>query len=283
MKKIFFLLTISALLSCNRPDLPEYDELEGLRILGLIASSPEVDAGGTTTITPILSDINETTALTYEALACISITGVDTSCDNNPTTVNLQNGTLNSGDMTAARGFTGSADPIAVVVPSSAIIFSQRSAQDQFNGITYLFTYAIHNSRGDTVQSFRRIVVSTRNASEKDLNPVLNDITADGMTLTATLPAGQSLSVRPSFGSPSTQSYRVQTDSGDFRTESEELVTTWFSNDGDLKYTRSVADDANTFEAPSALPTNHDLYLIAVTRDGRGGLAWKKKCFGICP
>jgi hypothetical protein len=283
MKKISLALSILFLAGCSPDNLPKYDELTGLRILALVATSPEVDAGGSTTITPIVSDITETTALSYEAVGCVAITSVDTNCTGNPTTTILQNGTLNAGDMSAARSFTGSAASFTVTIPSAAVMFNQRNSQDQFNGVNYLVSYLLRNSRGESVQSFRRIVVSTRPAAEKNQNPVLNEVLANGTALTTTLPAGSSgISITPSFGAITTESYRVQTDAGSYRNENEELVTTWFVTDGTLKYSRSVSSEENIWTPPDSLPTGRDAFLIAVTRDGRGGIAFKRKCFGNC-
>jgi len=281
----FISMTIAplALSGCMADSLPKYNRLESLRILALVATAPEVDAGGTTTIIPILSDITEATALTYEAVSCISITSVDTSCSGNSTALIIQAGTLNSGDMIPTRSFTGAAASFTVPIPAAGVIFNQRSAQDQFNGISYLVTYMVRNSRGDNIQSFRRIVVSTKPLAEKNQNPILNDVLANGATLTTTLPASQKLSLTPSFGATTTESYRVLTDSGSYRTDTEEVVTTWFATDGELKYYRSVASEANIFTAPDSLPAGRDVFLIAVTRDGRGGIAFTRKCFGACP
>lgn len=284
MKKLSLALSILFFVGCSPDNLPKYDELTGLRILALVATSPEVDAGGSTTITPIVSDITETTALSYEAVGCVAITSVDTSCTGNPTATALQNGTLNSGDMTAARSFTGSAASFTVTIPSAAVIFNQRNSQDQFNGISYVISYVLRNSRGESLQSFRRIIVSTRPVAEKNQNPVLNEVLANGTALTTTLPAGSNgISITPSFGAITAESYRVQTDSGAYRNESEELVTTWFVTDGTLKYYRSVSSEENIWTTPDSQPTTRDAFLIAVTRDGRGGLAFKRKCFGNCP
>jgi hypothetical protein len=285
MRTLFpFLFPLSLILTGCMPDnLPKYNELNSLRILALIASAPEVDASGSTTITPILSDITETTALTFEAAGCIPLTSADSSCAGNPTVTTLQTGTLNSGDMVAARSFTGAATAFNVTVPASAVIFNQRTTQDQYNGLSYLVSYTVHNSRGDSVQSFRRIIVSTRAAADKNHNPILNDVLANGVALSTTLPAGQSLSLTPSFGAIVAESYPVQTDSGSYRTDQEEVLTSWFATDGHLKYYRSVSQDENPYTAPDSLPTGRDVLLIAVTRDGRGGMAYKRKCFGTCP
>lgn len=283
MRKIFLtFLSLQLLTGCMADNLPKYNELTGLRVLALVASNPEVDAGGSTTITPILSDITETTSLTFESTGCIPLTSVDTSCTGNATATTLATGTLNAGDMTAARSFTGAATAVAVTVPAAGLIFNQRSSQDQFNGVSYLVTYMVRNSRGESVQSYRRVVVSTRAGASKNQNPILNDILANGAALTTTLPASQRLSVTPSFGAITSESFQVQTDDGSYRTDQEEVVTSWFATDGNLKYYRSVSTDENIYTAPDALPSGRDTFLLAVTRDGRGGIAYRKKCFGTC-
>lgn len=272
--------------SCSKDNLPKYVELHELRVLGLIASSPEVDAGGSTTITPLISDVTETTSLSYEAVGCIEPAlglGAEPTCDGNSTAVALQSGVLNSGNMVAAKGFTGTATSFSVTTPGAGVMFAQRSSQDQFNGLSYLVTYKVTNSAGQTVKSFKRILVSTRAAGNKNNNPVVNGILANGSSLTTTLPAGQALSINLNLGTPAAESYSVQKTDGSQENRSEELLTTWFITDGELKYYRSTGNEINTWTAPGAQPTGRDVYLLSVTRDGRGGLAFQKNCFGTCP
>src|SRR5690606_37262340 len=122
--RVFLLLAILVPLSaCSENDLPKYVVLNELRILGLVAHDPEVDAGGGTTITPIISDVTESTALTFEVTGCIALSPVDSNCDGNPTATTIQTGTLNTGDMTAARHFTGAASSFTVNVPAAAVIY----------------------------------------------------------------------------------------------------------------------------------------------------------------
>ncbi|MCB0368501.1 MAG: hypothetical protein KDD45_03435, partial [Bdellovibrionales bacterium] len=60
-----------SLASCSSSNLPKYVELKGLRIITLIADSPEVDPSTTVSITPVISDITETSSLNYIAYGCI--------------------------------------------------------------------------------------------------------------------------------------------------------------------------------------------------------------------
>lgn len=275
----FFILLITCT-SCMSDKLPKYSTIESLRILALIAANPEVDAGGSTSITPIISDINETNFLSFEAKACIPTSISDSSCAGNSTSVTLASGNLNSGDMTRAKYFTGAATAFTVNMPASSSIFQSRSTQDQFNGLSYLVTYTVTNSSGTSVSSFRRIIASTRNP--KNQNPVLNDLLNNGGSFGTSVPTSE-VEVSPSFGAVTSENFQVLTSSGDYRTDTEELVTTWFATDGNFKYTRTLASDKNLFTGPESSPTSRDAFIIAIVRDGRGGIAYKKKCFGLCP
>jgi len=280
---VFFLIP---LLSCSKDQLPKYTELKELRVLALIANPPEVDAGASTTITPVISDITESSSLTYEALGCIDpgvSAGAEPTCSGNPTAVTLQTGTLNTGDMAANRSFTGSAVSFTVNLPAAGVIFSQRSAQDQFNGVSYLVTYQIRNTTGTTVQSFKRIVVSTRGAAEKNQNPNLTDVLNSGIAFTPALPAGQLINLTTSPAAPTAQTYTVQNSDGTTTTRTEEILTTWFITDGEMTFYRTTQGDQNEWKSPAATPMGRDVFIIAVTRDSRGGIAYVKKCFGTCP
>jgi hypothetical protein len=279
MKKLVILISLMSF-ACMDSNLPIYTELNSLRILALVSSNPEVDAGGSTTITPILSDITETSALNFVAEACIPLTSSDSSCEGNSTKVSVSSGTLNSGQMTAARSFTGAATAVNVTVPASGTIYANRTSQDQFNGITYLFTYRVINSAGQSVSSFKRIIVSTR--TPKNQNPILNDVLRDGAVFTSSLPLSE-VNLSPSFGATTTETYSVINSRGETRTESESLTTTWFATDGKFKFYRTLSSDTNLYTGPESSPTSRDAFLLAVTRDGRGGISFARKCFGTCP
>lgn len=280
IKKYLLLLVLVFVNSCSNKNLPEYTKLESLRILGIISSQPEVNAGATITLTPLISDIEETTSLSYVAEACIPLTTADTQCSNNPTKISLSNGTLNSGDMVAGRLFTGAGSSFTANIPASGIIFNARTSQDQFNGVPYLISYRLTNSRGDSVSSYRRILVSTRTTLHQ--NPQLSDILRGGQAFTTNLPNSE-IEITPSWGAITGENYQIMTSSGGYETQTEELTITWFITDGDLKYQRTIYNDSNTFTGPSTSPTNRDALILGVARDGRGGISYIKKCFGTCP
>lgn len=273
-------------LGCSEGKLAKYSELRGLRVLGLVASPPEVAAGGTATITPILSDLTEGVDLSFVAKACLDpgiSYGSEPSCAGQSSEVSLASGTMNTGDMTPGRAFTGEGTSFAVTAPSSEVIFAQRSAREQWNGIAYLITYEVTNSLGDTVKAFKRLIISTRDLAQRNSNPVLSDVFADGAAFVSALAFGKTLTLTPNLGTPGAETYQVMQSDGSLSPRSEELVTTWISSHGTLKYSRTLSNESTFWETPASQPSGVDIYLLALTRDGRGGLAYRKKCFGSCP
>lgn len=285
MKFIFLNLSLVGLLSCSESKMPKYVELKDLRILTLIASTPEVDAGSTVTVTPVISDINETSSLSYEAYGCIDpgvALGAKPHCDNNQTKTLLSQGTITAASNSEmAQNFSGSAPSFTVNIPSSAVIFSQRSSVDQYNGVSYLVTYKITNSSGQSVDSFKRIIVSLKPASDKNTNPAINNILSQGTALASnSLPVSGVYSLQVELGTNALQSYPFKKADESIETRSEEITTTWFITDGSLKYFRSTNQDTNEFTAPDTLPTTRKSFLFSVSRDARGGVTVKRICGG---
>ncbi len=271
---------------CSEGKLAKYSELRGLRVLGLVANPPEVAAGGSATITPILSDLTEGVGLSFVAKACLDpgiSYGGEPSCAGQGSEVSLAAGTMSTGDMTPGRAFTGEGTSFAVTAPGAEVIFAQRSAREQWNGIAYLVTYEVTNSLGDTVKAFKRLIVSTRDVAQRNNNPVLSDVFADGAVFVSALAFGTTLTLTPSLGTPGAESYQAMQADGSLTLRTEELVTTWLSSHGTLKYSRTLSNEATFWETPAAQSSGADVYLLALTRDGRGGLSYRKKCFGVCP
>ncbi|MCK6597703.1 MAG: hypothetical protein L6Q37_05005 [Bdellovibrionaceae bacterium] len=276
-----FLLNIA----CSESKLPKYVELKDLRVLSLVADKPEVNPGSSVTVTPIISDINETSSLNYIATGCIDpgvSLGAKATCENSSSKVTLAEGSINSSSNSEmAENFTGQAPSFSFSIPNSEVIFSSRSAQDQFNGVAYLLTYEVNNTRGEKVSAYRRILVSNKSSDAKNLNPVVNQIFSQGNALSANAyPLNGIYTLSLGIDNNSFQSYEVQLTNGDIETRVEELTTTWFITDGSVKYFRSSQLDSNEFTAPETLPSTRKSFLISVTRDSRGGIAIKRICGG---
>ncbi len=291
-RRALFLTVKSTLLislaGCGADDLPDYTRLGGLRILALRADTPEVNPGATVQVTAVVSDLpNSGSAgernLTFAAEGCIDPgvgLGASPSCAGRPDRVSLGAGAI-PGLGSPSNTFTGEAPALSVVIPPA--ILAGRSPQAQYNGVAYLVFYTVtatDPSTGATSQltSFRRILASTR--AVKNSNPVLNDVLAGNQGFQAYLTglsfgAGP-ISLVPALGSGSSESYTEKLEDGSDLPRQETLTTTWFLSDGDMKRFRTDADAPNTWTPPASKPSRPGLVFLVVTRDGRGGEAYRK-------
>lgn len=285
LNTLFSITLAYTLTSCMDSKLPKYVELNELRVLTLVVDKPEVSPGESVTITPIISDINETTSLSFEAYGCVDpgvALGAEPSCANSPMKVGLSAGTITSttnSDM--AQNFTGTATSFNATIPIDAIIFNQRSDSDKYNGVGYLIEYKISNTNGQTVNAIKRILVSNKTSSEKNLNPVVDQLQSNGVALgNNDFPLNGKFTINMLFATNSFQVYTLKKDDGSIENKSEEMTTTWFITDGALKYFRSTNQDSNEYQAPPTVPTTRKSFLISISRDSRGGATYKRICGG---
>jgi hypothetical protein len=279
MKNLFLIITCNIiLLSCSKNELPKFNEINSLRVIALTTPAPEVNASDSVTITPVISDINSTTALTDSVFTCVDLGvayGVTPTCDGNPTKIVVHtNRTLTLPGL--GDNWTGSADTFNVTVPAALIIFYGRSAQEQFNGVNYLVEYILSNSTGEVLKSFRRLVVSTK--TPKNLNPVVTDILSDGVSMTA-LPIGVKSNLTSDLTTASAETYQVQDFNGLQTSVAELLSITWMITDGETKYFRSDVGASNVYTGPPSAPVGRSSYVFAIARDNRGGVSVVRKKF----
>lgn len=269
---LFIILLLS---SCGEKDFKIYVELTELRILGLITqvgggTLAEASPGDTVTITPWVSDITESNALQYAWSFCAD-PGIDygqsPSCSSSTTITRGTITTLNSSHL-----FTGAANSFTVSIPANAL--DNLKNEDKQNGINYLVVYVVTNSSGYSVSSFKRILVSDGAKTTKNNNPVINSILANGSSLVSLI-AGATYALNIDFPSTSRETYSLIESTGAIRSETEDLRTTWFYTDGEMKYFRTVNSDKNEYTTPGAFPARDSL-LIPVVRDDRGG-TWVQK------
>ena len=93
MKNVYLCFLLPVIFwSCNDNKLPEFTKIDKLRIIALEVNNPEVNPGDTVTVTPWVSDINETAALTDTVTVCVDpglAYGANPSCDASPTKLDL--------------------------------------------------------------------------------------------------------------------------------------------------------------------------------------------------
>lgn len=277
----FFLFVILA--SCSDQNLPKYNVLDRLRIIALEANRPEESPGQSIQITPIVSDITESIALSFEAYGCIDqgiSLGAEPSCANNNSKTTLGSGTIST--LSAARAFTGEANAVSLTLPNESDILGLRSAAQKFNGVAYIVEYILKNSRGEQVSAIKRIAVSESTKSAKNNNPVITDLLLNGAN-PSSLPLSQTTEATINFMGTAAETYQKLLTSGELVTMGEEALTTWFVTDGKMKFQRTIGTESNEYEGPSDAPSARPAFLIAITRDGRGGVHHKIKCYGTCP
>lgn len=273
----------NSILGCSENNLPKYNILSGLRVLALVAEPPETDPGKTVIITPIVSDINESTELTYSSFACIDdsiAAGGTPSCLNNPTRIPLSSGSITN--LNASSAFTGLAPTISLTLPTTESLLGQRTPQQKYNGVSYIVEYVLQNSRGESVHSIKRILVSDSSKTVKNKNPLLSNLTFDGLSASSNLPLNTTTKIKINYSGTPRESFQRMTRDGELLTETEELTTTWFNTDGKMKSLRTLNENQNEFTGPSTLPATRPSFIIGITRDGRGGSHYLIKCFGVC-
>lgn len=267
MRSTILALAFALLSGCAENDLPDYTKLSKLRVLAMPASAPEVSVGATVTVTPLVSDVGGGgRALAYEAVACIDPgvgLGAEPSCDHDPIAQDLGSGPVPGLD--EANSFTGDAPALTVVVPPTALV--GRGEADQSNGVGYVVIYTLTAADGETLTTFRRIIVSTRDA--KNSNPDLVRILAGDDEFTALPSKNTELKAEAAPGSAET--YSSITIDGRTVTDAEDLIFTWFYSRGKFDRYRTLEEGENEYNPPNDLQAGESTLIVVVARDGRGG------------
>lgn len=279
MRAFFLSLACLALAGCMDNSLPKYSKLESLRVVAMVADTPDVAAGSTPTITPWIADpLGGTRALRARAVGCVDpgvSLGADPTCDGNPTFRELVAETaLAWPDANDSTDRAGAAQPtVSLSAGDTASILTGRTAADRFNGVAYLVIYQVWAADGSArVNALKRILVSDKSAiagQTRNANPALTDILGNGASFAA-FPAA-AVNLLAQIGAGSAEAYKALKADGGAVDRTEEIVTSWFITDGELKYFRTVGSDVTLYTPPSARPSGRNAVIMAVARDGRGG------------
>jgi hypothetical protein len=116
---------------------------------------------------------------------------------------------------------------------------------------------------GQTIKAFKRLPVTTR--ATKNSNPTLGNILIDGNSF-ATYPSDGDFSLS---ASSSEESYQFQTADGSLTTQTEELNVAWYVSDGEINFPITTKSGTTRFKKGD----KSSLVVVAVIRDGRGGMA----------
>jgi hypothetical protein len=274
--KIFIFLSIALFSSCTAKNFPDYNQLGDLRVLEIQSEPPEVSPGSSVLMTPLLSDLNGSgRALSYTAEACNDPGvgfGASPSCTGSASFTSIAGTPVSIPSLAGAHNtYTGAAPSFSVTVPTG--IFSSISPLDQANGVAYLVVYHLVASDGARVDSFKRILVSTR--VSKGINPVIGGVQGSGVSLMTGSPLPvSSVDLVPQFTSGLGQPFTVTAADGSTSTTPDSLTTTWFISDGSTTYFRTIDAGSNSWTPPGAEPANRGIVLVAVSRNNHGGVGF---------
>ncbi len=310
MKKTkYFIGTVflTILSACSENTLPKYATLDRLRVVGLVASDPEIEFDGTTfnpasvTLTPAISDLyGSGRALLLDVDWCLdpgTSLGAVPTCVGAATRVVVQSGAAVT--LPAAPEYTGLANSITVdfsVAPAGVLAllntaWSQTTAIQKYNGIAVLITTRLYvaSDAATSVRSIKRILLSD-SSKPKNANPLSLEIRQGSTEITA-LPSSDA-DLTSYWASSDVQNYILKQASGPDLSLNEELEATWFltgpsdvscaddelcSLDGFFNQARTSQNQINKYTASKkGLPTGRDRVLMVVLRDDRGGLQIKR-------
>ena len=120
------------------------------------------------------------------------------------------------------------------------------------------------NSKKKT-RAIKRIRLSTKANGDLNTNPSFSGIQSDNNSLSA-FPSSKSDFSLDAASAP--ESYEFKTFEGT-RTLQENMTTTWFSSEGEFKFSRTLKSESNEFDPDGA----DSGVFVAVYRDNRGGLS----------
>jgi hypothetical protein len=274
MKTIFKVLPLCVCLiifSCGDEGLKKVEQLTEFRVLGIVASAPEVAPGGVSNLTLIVSDPNGGgRTLVGDVELCTDpgiALGASVSCahDSAKVSTTYSINTITDTDLGAANLYTGLAtSSLAVTVP--ATILTGRTAREQFNGVAYLAIFTF-NDNGRQVRAFKRIIATNR--ASLNTNPTASAINLNGSAITTRPGVGDALSVTTSGA----ETYDIQNVDGTVESRSESFEAAWFVTAGEINAPQSLASSAVRYKSIQA---GVAMVVIVVVRDERGGLAFRR-------
>jgi hypothetical protein len=306
-----------SLTACSNEKLPKYTVLQGLRVLTLVADSPEVQFDGATftpatvNIKPVISDLyGAGRALTYNLQVCLDLgiaLGLTPNCENNPTKTSLVTGgtvAFTGASTFKNPNYSGTVDADTInlnTAPSAAALaviaakFAASPAYQQFNGLSLIVYYEVFPTGDESqkIKTFKRIVFSSAAKAVKNSNPTSLNIVYENGNAVTSLPTVETKMKTDVVGA---ETYTVMDDAGNISSKTESIETTWFltgpesltdskdkdlTTDGLFLFSRTLVGELNTYYPPKVdVPTARGRVFIGVARDERGGSVITQFCTG---
>lgn len=268
----FPFLFLFLLVACGDEKLKKVEVLGEFRILGIIASSPEVAPGGSSTLRLIVSDINgggRTISAQVESCVDPGISlGAQVSCDHDSSKVSNSYSidTASDPDLGSGNLYTGQANAtLNITVPGT--ILNGRTNREKFNGVGYINIFSI-TLDGRTVKAFKRIIATNRGTLNS--NPTLSAITVNGGSISSRPGANDLLGI----SSSGSESYQFQNIDGTFENLTESFELAWYISSGEIVRSQVSASDTVRIKTASTATSQ---VIFAVIRDGRGGIAFRRE------
>jgi hypothetical protein len=278
----FAFVTVTTV-GCGTDVLPKYYLLDRLRVLGAntVGAAAEFSGGdaGIQVAFHISDPKGAGRTLSYSLESCVDPgigIGATPSCANNPTrTVITALSTFVPG--TAATNFYGVLTTPAFSVPAAGIMFidpttgSPKPTYQQDNGVAYIVILRLTATTTENLIAYKRVIVSTKAA--KNQNPTFGSpaLTLNGLDATTYTLTTDAIPMNSSVATGSVETYFLEDSNGTSATKTEALTVTWFTNAGQIRYTRTDPGVENRYTPPAPLATVTSI--IAVLRDDRGGEA----------
>jgi archaellum component FlaF (FlaF/FlaG flagellin family) len=271
--KTLLLISLFLLMSCGDDKFNRVEELQGFRILGVVATAPEVSTfPGLSTLQLVISDPNgggrQISGTTKSCIDPGISLGASVSCDHDPSTVpgTYDIDTINDADLGVANLYTGiAADTVNVSVP--ATVFAGRSAREQFNGVGYITIFEF-NVDGKTVTAFKRVTATNRGVT--NTNPSITDLLLNGVTIGATKP-NKNDKLKVTTAAPETYNF-INVD-GSQEVKTEELQVAWYVSYGELNKPKTEAQEDVKYLSN---PPGSTMIILSLLRDDRGGFSIRR-------
>jgi len=246
---IFLSLSLFSVLACG----VEFDPsslVQEMRVLSIKAEPPEVSPGSSVTFTPLVTNPSG------DPLAYRWMLYGDASFMESPGT---------SGEPAGDPLFTYEGEVCTIPIPPDLLV--------TLGGLESVYVpLVLQVSQGETVrQAFKGLLIS-ENETSPNRNPRISGINVNGI-----LPPDLPLPL-PSSSPDSDSEIEISVILDESRIdEGDEMRYYWYSDSGEFKYNDK---QENTWTAPEEPVST---YILAVTRDDRGGTDWFKIEIEVIP
>lgn len=300
LRSLLTALLLSAFSACDEPDFPAYNELDGLRVLALRATPPDLVPGSSTTLDALVYDDGETVSQRWSICPWPSDPSDGYLC---PVDQALWDDAWSAANLGKAPDLTLGAEQTAMLaLPSDREGLSNLCREllvrvgeaatlpPDCEGTWPWTARLAASTREDAVDAVLELPVLLQRTPARNDPPVLNGITIDGLRFAAEDPELQSVplardrktQMRVSIGADQAQTYTPERALGeassDVTPRREALTFTWFVASGETSRTRSIFREGieslrkaaqNSWRTPKLEDQAH---WFVVVRDNRGGV-----------